>query len=363
MRMFDGMRATFRGPLGLLLLFSLTWTSCSPGPEARGATRGPPNGERVTPIAAAPVERRDLARTVTVTGPVEPVRTIGVNSQASGTILSVGAIEGDRVEAGHVLAQLDASEPQAQLERAQAVLASAEGAYQRAQTLHRSQIITDAELEQARSAHGVALSDVRLWQTRLGFARVRAPVAGVVTAKFIEAGSAVSPNQRLFELADVSLLVVRVRVSELDVVDLRPGEAVDLTLDAYPDAAVTGVIRRIFPSADPESRLLPVEVALGRRPAGVDARPGFLARVTFAVDRRRQVLTVPAPAVGVIDDAAFVFVVDADTLSRRPVFLGVTSEGWVEVTRGLSEGDLVVTSGHTNLRSGMQVRVTPVVSE
>jgi len=300
---------------------------------------------------------------VTVTGPVEPVRTIGVNSQASGTILSVGAIEGDRVEAGHVLAQLDANEAQAQLERAQAVLASAEGAYERAQTLHRNQIITDAELEQARSAHGVALSDVRLWQTRLGFTRVKAPVTGVVTAKYVEAGSAVSPNQRLFELADVSLLVVRVRVSELDVVDLRPGEAVDLSLDAYPDAAVSGVIRRIFPSADPQSRLVPVEVALGRRPAGVDARPGFLARVTFAVDRRNHVLTVPAPAVGVTDDGAFVFAVDADTLTRRPVVLGVTSEGWVEVTRGVAEGDRVVTSGHTNLRSGMQVRVTPVVAE
>jgi multidrug efflux pump subunit AcrA (membrane-fusion protein) len=118
-------------------------------------------------------------------------------------------------------------------------------------------------------------------------------------------------------------------------------------------------VRRIFPSADPASRLVPVEVALGSRPAGVEARPGFLARVEFALDRKAHALAVPASAVGVTNAGPFVYVVEADTLAQKGVTLGVTVEGWVEVMDGVVEGERVVVSGHTNLRPGARVRVSP----
>lgn len=339
--------------LGGLLLWL---QACSPGTEARAGSETA--GERPLPVAVAAAERRDLARTVTVTGPIEPLRVIGVNSQAAGTVLAIRAQEGDRVAQGQLLAQLDGREAQAQLERAEALLVSAQSAFERAQSLHQSQIITDAELDQARSAFEVARSDVALWRTRVGFTRIVAPAAGVVMSKAVEAGSAVSPNQQLFELADVSLLVVRVQLSELEVVHLAGGASVEVRLDAYPDVALRGTVRRVFPAADPQSRLVPVEVALGRRPRGVEARPGFLARVTFPLDMRRGTVVVPASAVGVTEGAAFVYLVEADTLVRRSVELGITAGGWVEVTGGLEAGERVVTSGHTNLRPGTRVRVS-----
>ena len=322
------------------------------------------------PVAATPVARRDLARAVTVTGPIEPVRMIGVNSLMAGTVLRVHAQESDRVRAEQLLAELDAREPRAQFERARAVLANAEATFQRNEQLHESQIITDAEFEQSRSAYEVAKSDAAVWRTRLELTRIAAPSAGVVTVKHVEAGSAVSPNQRMFDIADVSLLVVRVRVSELDVVQLRAGAPVEVTLDAYPDARIEGRIRRVFPSADQQSRLVPVEVALGTIPPEVVVRPGFLARVRFALDRRSGALAVPAPAVGMgsgggsgapgggSGSSTFVYVVEGDSVIRRPVELGVTADGWVEITSGLRETEMVVTSGHTNLRPGTRVRVT-----
>ncbi len=140
-------------------------------------------------------------------------------------------------------------------------------------------------------------------------------------------------------------------------VHLRPGNAVTVRLDAYPEARISGRIRRIFPSADAASRLVPVEVALGRAPAGVEAKPGFLARAEFALQGRRDALAVPASAVGVSNGGAYVYVVEADTLVRRPVETGVTAAGWVEVTRGLEAGERVVSSGQVNLRPGTLVEV------
>lgn len=308
-------------------------------------------------VAVAPVERRTLARSVVLSAPVEPLRRIGVNSQSTGTVLEVAVQEGDRVRTGDLMARLDTREVEAQLERARATLANAETAFRRASEMRGSQIITEAEFEQARAAHGTAKSDVTLWETRLGFGRIRAPGAGVVTAKLVESGSAVSTNQRMFELADESVLVVRVQVSELDVVHLAGGTPVTVTLDAYPDRPLSGRIRRIFPSADPQSRLVPVEVALGPAPAGVQVRPGFLARIRLDLDAITDALAVPAPAVGSAAEGAFVYAVAGDTLERRLVQTGVTTDGWVQLLGGVAEGDAVVVSGHTNLRPGGQVRV------
>ncbi len=284
---------------------------------------------------------------------------IGVNSLAAGTVLALYAQEGDRVRGGQLLAELDARETRAQFERAGAVLASAAATFERNKQLHETRIITDAEFEQSRSAYEVAKSDAEVWRTRLAFTRIVAPSPGVVTAKHVEAGSAVSPNQRVFDLADVSLLVVRVQLSELDVVHVRPGAEVEVVLDAYPGAPLQASVRRLFPSADPQSRLVPVEVALSGLPAGVAVRPGFLARATFRLDRRDGALAVPAAAVGVGEDGdAYVYLVESDSVVRRPVALGMTAEGWVEISRGLRAGERVVTSGHTSLRPGARVRVT-----
>jgi len=319
-----------------------------------------PGRNRSGPAAVAVdvVRRADLARTVTLAGPVEPIRVVGVNSRSTGTILTVDVVEGTRVRPGQLMAELDARETAAQLARARAVLANAKAAFERAEQMRASAIITEAEFEAARAAFGTASSDVELWETRLEFARVLAPTAGVVIAKLVEAGSAVTANQRLFDIADDALLVVRVQMSELDVVHVRTGDTVTVQLDALPGELVDGRVRRVFPAADATTRLVPVEVALARARSGGAIRPGFLARATFGLDRRHDALVVPAAAIGASASGPFVFAVEADTLVRKLVSTGLTSEGQVEVLSGLDVGELVVTSGQLNLRAGAQVRVT-----
>jgi RND family efflux transporter MFP subunit len=329
---------------------------CSSSGEAN---RGPDRrASQTTPVAAVDVRPRDLTRTVSVTGPIEPIRSIAVSAMAAGTVLRVRVQEGDRVRAGQLLAELDAREVSAQLQRAEAVLARAEADYKRAEELRARDLNSEVELEAARSAFATTRADAELWRTRLDFTRITAPAAGVITTKRVESGGGVSANEEMFVIAEDAQLVVRVQISEMDVVKLKPGRTVDVLLDAYPDARLEGRIRRIFPSADAVSRLVPVEVALERAPRGVVPRPGFLARIEFPIENRRGVMAVPTAAVGVSNGATFVYVIDADTLVVRPVETGMTAAGWVEVTSGLAGGDLVVSSGHANLRPGAAVRIS-----
>ncbi|MGH7550168.1 MAG: efflux RND transporter periplasmic adaptor subunit [Gemmatimonadota bacterium] len=345
--------------IGLAMLLALC-AACAD--EEAGGRSANPDGpgeagaERVVPVETATVARSSLSRDVTVSGVVEPLRTVGLNSQLSSTVLSIGAEEGDRVGAGQVLARLDAAELQAELASAEANHEVAQGAWQRAQELYQEQIITLAEYDRDRAAFAAAEATLEQLRTRLGYATIQTPLTGVVLEKNVEAGDLVAPQQQLFRVADVSTLVVRVGISELDVVQLSEGDSTRVVLDAFPDQPIRGRIRRVFPAADPASRLVPVEVALE---SGSPARPGFLARVEFRFDVREDVAVVPAGAVVRGEQGDAVFVVESDRAVRRTVRVGQTYEGRVEVVDGLEPGEVVVVKGNAGLREGAQVRAVP----
>jgi membrane fusion protein, multidrug efflux system len=328
------------------------------GPPGGGGGPGGPGGGgmRMPVVETAAVGLGSIAREVVVPGTVQPIRTLAVNAQASGALLAVNVEEGSRVSAGQVLARVDAREVEAQVRSAEAQYRVTRAARDRAEQLRDRQVITVAEYERDRAAYDAARSQLDQLRTRLGYAVIRAPAAGVVTAKHVETGDIVSPQARLFEIADVSTLVVPVRVSELDVVHLAAGDEARITLDAYPDRPLTGRIRRIFPAADPGTRLVPVEVALTGGSADV-ARPGFLARVSLALGTRDGVRLVPGGAVVGAAGAQAVYVVTDGTVERRPVQTGLTSQGQVEIVSGVEEGEPVVVVGNHNLRDGATVRV------
>jgi membrane fusion protein, multidrug efflux system len=313
-------------------------------------------------VETARAERGSVARTVVVSGTVEPIRSIGVNSHLAGALLAVNAEEGSMVRVGTLLARLDDRELRAQVAGAGASLEVAKSGFHRAEQLLAREVITAAEFERERAAYTAAQARLDELQTRLGFASVRAPVAGVVTMKHVERGDVVGSQARLFTIADVSTLVVRVQVSELDVVALNPGDRVQVALDAHPGSIVEGRVRRVFPSADPATRLVPVEVALDAGAARF-ARPGFLARVTLPLQSAADALLVPASAVVGENGSEAVFVVVDGKVTRRPVATGLVSQGRVQILSGIDAGDEIVVVGTNGLREGAPVRVVGSRSE
>ena len=330
-------------------------TACG-GDEPAPGTGGPggPGGPRVTVVETAPVETGSIAREIELSGVVEPIRTVSVNSQLSTIVRTVLVEEGDRVSNGSVLARLEEAELGAELESARAALEAARAAFERAEQLREREVITLPEYERDRTALAAAEAGFRSLQTRVGYATVRSPIAGVVTVKHVEAGDVVGAQTQLFDVADISTLVVPIGVSELDVGQLAVGDTVALSLDAFPDRPFRGRIRRIFPAADPTTRLVPVEVALE---AGSQARPGYLARVELRLEARDDVLLVPASAVltssGGEESA---FVVEDGKATRRAIETGLVSQGRVEIVSGLSTGETVIVQGGSSLREGAPVR-------
>jgi RND family efflux transporter MFP subunit len=287
---------------------------------------------------------------------LEPIRTVGVNAQLSGILLSLTAEEGHRVRQGDVLAEIDAREIEAQARSAEASLRFAQSTVERSEQLFRQQIITTAELERDRASFEAAKASAEQLKTRLGYAKVVAPITGIITDKRIEAGDVVSSSTRLFTVADVSTLVTRIQVSELEVSTLRSGDIVPLSVDALGGQRVDGRIRRVFPSADSATRLVPVEVALsGKQLDGL--RPGYTVRATLSLDRRDDALLVPSRAVSGPAGARAVYVVTAGQIERKAVRVGSDMAGQSEILEGVKEGDSVIVSGTSMLREGGKAKV------
>ncbi len=263
------------------------------GRGGRGG-RGDPS-DRPIPVEVQLVARGEVARTSTIAGILQPIRIVAVNAQLGGIVLAVKVEEGARVERGQSLAELDARELEAQVRGAESSLALAESNFRRSEQLRKQQIITQTEYDRDEAALAAARASLDQLRTRLGYARVVAPTTGVVTEKRVEAGDAVSTQTRLITIADVSTLVTRVQVSELEVRSLRAGDRVQVTVDALAGEGVSASIRRIFPSADSATRLVPVEIAL-TGPVVERLRPGYTVRAVFLLDRRTDALLIPSRA-------------------------------------------------------------------
>ncbi len=338
----------------LLLLAAALWlTACgetNQGDHAEEAERG-------VPVAAAEVRTRDLSRSLTLSATIEPRVVIRLASRTQGTIDQVHVEAGDRVDRGDLLLELDLSEHRAELARARAQEEEAQLEYDRSQQLRGEGVVSDADFQRARVALQIHRSQRQLWETRIAYGRVMAPRDAVVTDRFVEPGEAVEAQDTLFELAAMDELVMRPGVSERDVVHLEVGQSLPITLDALPDETLEGRIRRIFPMAQPGSRLVTVEVALPADATGRGVRPGFLGRISTRVDARPEALAVPAAAIGEDDEGRYVYLIHDERLERRTIDIGVSRGQWTEVLEGLEDGDVILATNPIDMSEGTRVRI------
>ena len=322
---------------------------CGPNAGATAPAAGPP---QVRTIRLVP---ESVVLSTTVVGTLEPSARVVVAAQEEGVVTAVAVREGDRVAAGDLVVQLDDRRIRAELAEAQARLLDAQAQARRAKALEGEGLISTSEADTIRASEAMAEARAELLRTRASFTRITAPVAGVVLARHVEVGNLASPRTPLVELAAGPGLMLRVPVSELEVVHLRPGDTATVRVDALPDVSMAARIARIFPAAEGTTRQVTVELTLADPPAAV--RPGFLARAGMVLENRKGVLLVPEAALQRGSEVPhFVWVLDGDTARVRPVEPGERVDGRVVMRSGLAAGDEVVVEGLVRLRDGGPVQ-------
>ena len=371
------------------------------------------------------VGRRDLVAAVTASGKIQPKTKVDVSPDITGRITQLAVHEGDFVQKGQFLLQIDPTVYQAGLARAQATFASAQASFVQAQAsrdqarrvLERSKqlkqqnpnLISDEQLDQAQTAFNVAdavtnSAEHQVEQARAGVQESRdqlskthlvAPMTGRITRLAVEEGEVAVPGTfskdvgLLLTVSDLSVIQTKVNVDETDVVRVKLGDSVEVSIDAFPDTVFIGRVTKIANSAllaqaaasaatGTNDRAVDYEVEITLTNPPADVRPDLSATARIVTDTRKQALAIPIIALTVREntpvtpetrrdtsqtgkkkDTEGVFVVVNGKATFRPVQVGIAGDEYFEVLSGVKEGDQIVGGPYQairDLKEGSPVR-------
>lgn len=342
-----------------------------------------PGAQRIiVPVEAAHPTRGSISAYFETTTRVEAERRVEVTSEGMGRCLGVFAEEGDAVEKGQTLVELDKKDVEAQLNQSEVQVRQTQSEFERARKLFDDDLISRVEYDNARFAYENAQAALDVQRIQLENMTIRAPISGVVTRRSVQVGTLVSSGMPVFEIVDPTSYLLYIHPPERELPRLKEGQLARVSVDALQGEELTAAVDRINPSVDPATGTVRVRLELDPevRPR---LRESAFARVRLVMETREDALLVPRDAI--VDENArkYVFVVrseppadaevDAEAVAdgaedrlfahRVEVRTGLQDGAATEIVSGLDDQDRIVTLGQRNLKAGAEVRVTSTDAE
>lgn len=331
--------------------------------------------EKITFDTAA-VAPANIMNSITATGTIEPVTSVTVGTQVSGIVSKLFVDYNSVVKKGQVIAELDKTNLMSQLNTAKTQLATAQSQlnyqtanYKRYKTLFEKGLVAADDFDNAKLSYTQAKEqvvsakeEVQRAQTNLGYATITSPIDGVVLSKSVEEGQTVAASfstPELFTIAqDLTNMQVVADVDEADIDDVKEGERVTFTVDAYPDDTFEGEVKQVRQEATTTNNVVTYEVVISAPNADLKLKPGLTANVTIYTAERKGVLSVPSKAlrftpqketvgkmkiVDVANAKNKVWTIEGNSIVAHKVNIGMTDGTNTQIVGGIAEGTKVVT--------------------
>lgn len=331
--------------------------------------------EKITFDTAA-VAPANIMNSITATGTIEPVTSVTVGTQVSGIVSKLFVDYNSVVKKGQVIAELDKTNLMSQLNTAKTQLATAQSQlnyqsanYKRYKTLFEKGLVAADDFDNAKLSYTQAKEqvvsakeEVQRAQTNLGYATITSPIDGVVLSKSVEEGQTVAASfstPELFTIAqDLTNMQVVADVDEADIGDVKEGERVTFTVDAYPDDTFEGEVKQVRQEATTTNNVVTYEVVISAPNADLKLKPGLTANVTIYTAERKGVLSVPSKAlrftpqketvgkmkiVDVANAKNKVWTIEGNSIVAHKVNIGMTDGTNTQIVGGIAKGTKVIT--------------------
>ena len=321
------------------------------------------------------VEESNLQNSVTATGTIEPVTSVTVGTQVSGIVSRLYVDYNSVVKKGQVIAELDKTNLLSELNTAKANLSSLQSAlnyqaanFNRYQTLLNKGLVSADDFENAQLTYrqateqvAQAKEQVQRAQTNLGYATITSPIEGVALSESVEEGQTVAASvstPELFKIAkDLTNMQVVANVDEADIGNVRAGERVSFTVDAYPDDKFQGTVTQVRQEATTNNNVVTYEVVINAPNGDLKLKPGLTANVTIYTSEKTGVLCVPTKALRFTPTPETVgkewkiadcngknklWTIEGNTLKAHAVKTGMTDGSQTEIVSGITKGTTIV---------------------
>lgn len=332
--------------------------------------------EETITFDTAAVAPANIMNSITATGTIEPVTSVTVGTQVSGIVSKLFVDYNSVVKKGQVIAELDKTNLMSQLNTAKTQLATAQSQlnyqtanYKRYKTLFEKGLVAADDFDNAKLSYtqakeqvASAKEEVQRAQTNLGYATITSPIDGVVLSKSVEEGQTVAASfstPELFTIAqDLTNMQVVADVDEADIGDVKEGERVTFTVDAYPDDTFEGEVKQVRQEATTTNNVVTYEVVISAPNADLKLKPGLTANVTIYTAERKGVLSVPSKAlrftpqketvgkmkiVDVANAKNKVWTLEGNSIVAHKVNIGMTDGTNTQIVGGIAEGTKVIT--------------------
>jgi len=326
-----------------------------------------------TPVKVAKLAKQSISETLTYTGTFEAGQKINITPETAGKVAKIYVEEGQYVQAGQLLAELDTESIRLQLKQAEAGLAVAEANFknmeknkERMDRLLAEKAVSDQQHEQVKLGYDAAKAQLEQAQAGLNLARhyldvsiMKAPFAGVIASKNAQVGDVINPMMGGFSpvagvltLMDFSRIKMVLDASPADVARIKRGQTAHVTSSSLAGREFPGTVTLVNQTADAYSKKFRVEVTVTN--ADQALRPGTFGQVVLEVSTKDLVLALPQKA---IIDNKYVFLAEGGKAVRREVGLGLQTKDMVEIVSGLKEGEVVIVEGNFGLSDGSPIEI------
>lgn len=290
------------------------------------------------------------------TGSLTPFKEAKLVSVANGTVQKLFFKLGDRVTQGQVLAIIDTHVLQLDLQKSETQVARLKNDLKTYTELLQGNAATQEKVNEIRQNYNDAVNSSNQFKRQIGDSKIKAPTSGIISTKLIEEGVYLASGGEIASIVNLSQLKIQVNLTESEVYKIKEGQIVKLSTEIYPDKTFAGTITYISPQADQTHNYV-VEITASND-KDFPLRAGTFVYADFSRKTSLPVVVIPREAL--IDGAknASIYVVNKNKVSVRMVETGSTLKNNIQITKGLSAGEQVVTSGQINLKDGSLVSIS-----
>ena len=338
-----------------IILIAALLTACHPGAGKPPPGSGDEKEQPAIPVEVATATRGDIFAVYSSTAPIEAFAEAQVIAKVGGEVVEIRVEEGERVEAGQVLAKLDGDRLRFEMQQAEANLRKLERDYERNLDLKKRGIISQGDFDKILYEMEALKATFNMARLELGYTEIRAPIDGVVAERFIKVGNTLAVNAPTFHITSLEPLVAYLHVPEREYRHLQPGQTVTLQVDALRGSTFEGIVARISPVIDPATGTFKATIEIDDPTERL--RPGMFGRVEIVYDSHADALQIPRSAIVEEAGDSIVYVVEEDTAERRVVKTGYASGGRIEILDGISDTERFVLVGQAGLRPGSKVSI------
>lgn len=350
------MRRAVLAIVAVLVIAAAGYFIFRPGPGGPGGRMGGPGGFAI-PVEAVRVRTDTVIRAIPAVGTLHSSESVILRPEVAGRLAAIRFKEGGPVARGDILVTLDDDIARSQVNEARASLNLSKANFDRASKLYAQKVGTAQARDQALANMRVDEARLAVASAQLAKTVIRAPFDGIVGLRKVSPGDYLTAGADIVGIEHIDLLKVDFSVPELALADLAVGQTVTLTVDALPGRRFEGKVYAIDPLIEAKGRSIAIRAQIDN--AKRDLRPGLFARISLVTQRIEGALLVPEEAIVPVGADKFVFRVSDGKAAMTRVEIGLRRTGEVQVTRGLSAADMVVTAGQIKLRDGAPVAVQP----